>query len=327
MKRFDFTHFAAMTFGLFALIVAIAAVPVALKHTGNIAADSFRFGMIAVSAVAGAISLRARATIAMLRRTASHTGTGPLIFAYALVMPIPVIVNSLSGLVPYWLGLSVTGCFLAAFVFPARMYRGVVIAPNPSVTSPEAGMLVGRKVRENRFFFWLFTTAGVLFFASLVANVFAPQSLPSAAWQSLGGTIAVLLAFVTIMTIMLPFFQTTTKGARARTWPGLSVMAGFSLLMAIAGYRAILLDVTPAVAARLAGKEVTRNYQILSVEPNYSRKPSCYGRIRLMTEAGPFELCNVTAGALDDLALQDQMTIAGKATWFGLYGHKYRIPD
>ncbi len=326
MKHFDFTQFAAMAFGLFALVAAIAAVPVVLEHTGSIAADSVRFGMIAVSAVAGTIFMRARATIALLRRTASHTGTGPLIFACALVMPIPVIVSSLSGLVPYWLGLSVTGCFLAAFVFPARMYRGVVIPPDPSVTSPEAGMLVGRKVRENRFFFWLFTTAGVLFFASLVAYVFAPQSLPSAAWRSLSGTIAVPLAFVTIMTIMLPFFQTTPKDARARTWPGLSVMAGFSLLMAIAGYRAILLDVTPAVAARLAGVDVMRSYQILSVEPRYSQK-FCSGRIRLMTEAGPFEFCNVTAEALDNLAQQDQMTIAGKATWFGLYGHKYRVPD
>ena len=326
MKRFNFTHFAAMTFGLFALIVAIAAVPVALKHTGNIAAISALFGMIAVSAVAGALFLPGRATVAMLRRAAIQTGTGPLIFACALVMPIPVIVNSLSGLVPYWLGLSVTGCFLAAFVFPARMYRGVVIPPDPSVTSPEAGMLVGRKVRENRFFFWLFTTASVLLFASLVAYVFAPQSLPSAAWRSLSGTIAVLLAFATITKIMLPFFQVTPKDARARKWPGLSVMAGFSLLMAIAGYRAILLDVTPAVAARLAGNDVTRSYQILSVEPRYHRK-LCSVRIRLMTETGPFELCNVTAEALDDLAQQDQMTIAGKATWFGLYRLKYRVSD
>jgi len=151
MKRFDFTRFAAMTFGFFALVAAIAAVPVALEHTGNIAADSVRFGMIAVSAVAGALLLPGRATIAMLRWTAIHTGNGPLITACALVMPIPMIVNLLSGLVPYWLGLSVTGCFLAAFVFPARMYRGVVIPPDPSVTSPEAGMLVGRKVRETGF--------------------------------------------------------------------------------------------------------------------------------------------------------------------------------
>ncbi|WP_138933613.1 hypothetical protein [Roseovarius arcticus] len=326
MKRFAFTRFAAITFGLFALVAAIAAVPVALERTGNIAAVSALFGMIAVSAVAGALLLPGRATIAMLRRTAIRTGTGPLITACALVMPIPMIVNLLSGLVPYWLGLSVTGCFLAAFVFPARFYRDVVDAPNPNITSHEAGMLMGRKIRENRLFFWLFTTAGVLLFASLVAYVIAPQSLPSAAWRSLGGTIAMLLAFVTTTTIMLPFFQVTPKGARARTWPGLSVLAGFALLMGIAGYRAILLDVTPAIAARMVGEDVTRSYQILSVEPRYHQK-FCSARIRLMTETGPFELCNVPAEALDDLAQENQMTIAGKATWFGLYGHKYRIPD
>ena len=151
MKHFDFTRFAAMTFGLFALVAANAAVPVALEYTGNIAADSVRFGMIAVSAVAGALFFPDHATVAVLRRAAIRAGTGPLIPACAMVMPIPLIVNMLSRLVPYWLGLSVSGCFLAAFVFPARMYRGVIATPSSALSMEDLGALARPMIHRNRW--------------------------------------------------------------------------------------------------------------------------------------------------------------------------------
>ncbi|WP_324751650.1 hypothetical protein [Roseovarius sp. Pro17] len=325
MTQSDFTRLAAMIFGLFSLIVAIAAVPEALNRAGSIGADSIRFAMIAISVAAGVVFLRARATIAMLRRIAGSTGTGPLRFCCALVMPVPVLINSLSGIVPYWAGLCIMGAFLIAFVFPGLAFRGVIVTASSALSMQDLGTLAKPMIHRNRWILYGYSAATGMLVLPFIFFIYAPQVILSEAYRPVGEWLAFGLPLGVIGITMLPLFWVVPAAARPRTLPGLTVCTAVTAFLAVAGYNIMLLRSVPAIAARIGGSEIVLSYPILTVEPDQTGR-FCSRSVQIGTDAGPVKLCNFSPEMFEALTQSETLQITGKSTWMGQVASVIDVP-
>ncbi len=316
MTSQNFTRIAATLFGIFALIVAAAELPQAMSRADGSATDSIRFAMVAISAVAGALFLFARATTAMLRTIANSTGTGLLQFCCALIMPVPVTVSTLSEIVPYWLGLTLTGIFMVAFVFPGTAYRGLVPAASSALDMQTLGAMAKPLLHRNKWIKRIYSVAAFMIPLPFIFFLYGPRVIVSQTWQAQGEWLAVGFALAATGITLLPLFWVVPSAARAGTWPGLAVCAVVTGLVLTAAYQIMLLRSVPAIAAGFGGSGTVLTFPVLKVDPDNSGR-FCSNSVWIGTDAGPVKLCNFLPEELEALALRKTLRISGKSTWMG----------